>query len=126
MKVRHTSEADWQRPKSDLSGYHQSNLCGRNETQVCVRDRIDLRLIAARIKADAFQNRIASEVRRCVQREAFTSQLRQRKLDEGRFQHHRIVLQEVKSRASHSSPGFEVDQVEVRSDLDVSFGLNRT
>ena len=91
-----------QRQRSDVEGLillnsTESNLGRCHETQVAVGNRINLSFIPARVESNPLQNRITCQVRRRKQREAFATKLQQRILHERHFEHHGIVLQEVKS-----------------------------
>ncbi len=97
----------------------ERDLRGADQAQVLVRERVDLRLRAARVVAEAVHDRGPREVGRDVGREALLEHHVEREALERELEQHRLVLQVVELLAGHLGAAVEVEQVELRAELHV-------
>ena len=97
----------------------QRDLGRRDEAQVRVLDRVDLRLVPARIEAGPLEDRLLRKVRGAHRGEAVTDQRVHRVHLKRQVENDRLVLQEVEAGTGHTRTGLEVDQVELLAKLDV-------
>ena len=101
----------------DLVAVHaaERDLGRGDQAQVAVGDAVDLprlRVRVARHEADAFQHVDAGQVRRDDRRVALFNERLHGVLDEGQFQQHGLVLEEVELLPGDRGPGLEIGQVE--------------
>ena len=97
----------------------QRNLGGGDQIQVGVFDAVDLSFRAPRNVARTVQDLGIGEVRSNDWRKTFGYERLQGKLLECKFQQHRLVAQEVETRAGDTSSTLKVDQVVFLSQLDM-------
>ena len=90
-----------------------------DQAQIAVLDAVDLRFRAAGNEADALQYVYARQIRGDHRRVAVFQERGHGELDQGQFEQHGFVFQEVELLACHRGAGFEIDEVERFAQGDV-------
>ncbi len=103
----------------------ERDLRGAHQTEIGVGDRVDLRLVAARVVAEAVDDLGLREVGRRVQLEAVGAQHLDREPLERQLEQHGFVLQVVELGARHLGAGLEVDEVVFLGELEMIERLER-
>ena len=105
----------------DRVGVHpaEGDLGRPDQAQVVVRDRVDLRLFATRVVADAGDDLGPRDVGRSVQCEALALHRVESEALQGMLEQHGLVLEEVPLLARDLPAALEVDEIELRGDLEV-------
>ena len=97
----------------------ERDLRGADETEIGVGDRVDLRLFAARVEAEAVDDLGLREIGRRVELEAVGAQHLDGEALEREVEQHGFVLQVVELGARHLGAGLEVDEVVALAELEM-------
>ena len=120
--VRDAGEAERKRSLlEDLVGVQaaQRDLGRSDQVEIHPRNRIDLRLGAARAEGEAVDDGLARQIGRREGRVAATHHGVEREALERQVEQHRLVLQEVELLPGDLRPRLEVDQRELLPERDV-------
>jgi hypothetical protein len=90
----------------------QRDFRSRDQAQVGVGDAVNLCLLAARNEADALQHLDPRHIRRDYRCVSAAGEQAHGILDQRYFQQGTFILEVIKLRARHLSPGFKIDQVQ--------------
>ena len=103
----------------------EGDLGGGHERQITSGDRVDLRLRAPWHEAGSLEDRVSRQIRGRHDREPPPLEQVDAVPRQRQFEEHAVVGKKVEAVPCHLRPGIEIEELEIRAEVDMVEGLKR-